>query len=143
MNNYPKLQVVMLSALLAGCATSREDGAKIPLDSDPRVGEEVQQVCFVRNLDSWQNVDNDRRAVILKMNNRETFKLKLSGSCEPDLAMSRLAVKTRPGSSCFSRGDRVKTDGDLSRGYGSGCTIMSIHKWDAGAVRKTDQNAKQ
>ncbi len=136
MKEYLIFPMVMVPMLLAGCATSQEDEAKIPLDSDPRVGEEVSQVCFVRNLDSWQNVDNDRRAVILKMNNRETFKLKLSGNCEPDWAMTHLAVVTPLESGCFSRGDKVKTDGDMSRGYGSGCTIMSIHKWDAEAVRK-------
>ena len=132
-----------LPVLLTGCATSQDDKAKIPLDSDPRVGEEVSQVCFVQNLDSWQNVDNDRRAVILKMINRETYKLKLSGSCDPDFAMTRLAVKTHGGSNCFSRGDIVKTDGDVSRGHGSGCVVMSIHKWDATAAGKTEKQAEQ
>ena len=139
MKDYLMILLFMVSALLTGCATTQDDKAKIPLDSDPRVGEEVQQVCFIRDLDGWQNVDNDSKAVILRMRNGETFKLKLSGSCDPDFAMSHLAVKTRRGSSCFSPGDKVKTDGDLSSGYGSGCIVTSIHKWDAKAVSKTEK----
>jgi hypothetical protein len=139
MKDYLMILLFMVSALLTGCATSQDDKAKIPLDSDPRVGEEVQQVCFTRDLDGWQSVDNDRKAVILRMNNGETFKLKLIGGCDPRSADLNLAVKTSTGSGCFSPGDKVKTDGDLSRGDGPGCKVTSIHKWDAKAVSKTEK----
>ena len=131
--------MIVLPALLAGCASTRGETAKTPLDSDPRVGEEVRQVCFTRNLDSWQNVDSDRRAVILKMNNRDTYKLKLGGGCDPEWAMLHLAIETRVGSSCFSRGDRIKTDGDTSRGYGTACTILGINRWNPDAVKPAEQ----
>jgi hypothetical protein len=139
MKDYLIILLFMVSALLTACATTQDDKAKIPLDSDPRVGEEVQLVCFVRDLDGWQNVDNDPKAVILRMNNRETFKLKLRGSCYPNFANLSLAVKTRSRSGCFSPGDKVKTDGDVSAGSGPGCTVTSIHKWDAKAVSKTEK----
>src|SRR5210317_1935923 len=132
------IRVFVVSALLTGCATTQDDKAKIPLDSDPRVGEEVQQVCFVRDLDGWQNVDNDRKAVILRMRNRETFKLKLVGSCDPGFANLHLAVDTSPGTGCFSAGYKVKTGGEASRGYGL-CKITSIHRWDAMALSKTEK----
>jgi hypothetical protein len=131
--------LIMVPVLLAACASTPDDSTEIPLDSDPRIGEEVNQVCFARNLDSWQNVDNDGRAVILKMNNRETFKATLSGVCEPDWATVGIAVITRPGSNCISRGDRLKTDGDTARGYGSACTISHIYKWNPDAVSQPEQ----
>ena len=139
MKEYLIILLFMVSALLTGCATTQDDKAKIPLDSDPRVGEEVQQVCFIRDLDGWQNVDNDRKAVILRMNNGDTFKLKLIGGCDPGFADLNLVVKTSSGSGCYSPGDKVKTDGDISRGYGSECKVTSIHKWDAQAVSKTEK----
>ena len=142
MKDYLTTLLFMLSALLTGCATTQDEKAKIPLDSDPRVGEEVQKVCFVRDLEGWQNVDNDPKAVILRMKNRETFKLKLIGGCYPGMASLNLAVETSPGSSCFSPGDKVRTDGDLSSGYGSGCKVTSIHKWDAQAVSKTEKSGQ-
>jgi len=129
----------MLPLLLAGCASSMDDRVEIPLDSDPRVGEKVNQVCFSRNIDSWYNVDNDRYAVVVVMNNRDTYKLKLSGGCDPDWAMSHLAVITRTGSGCYSRGDRVRTDATTSRGHGSVCTIVGINKWDSKAVNRTER----
>ena len=84
-------------------------------------------------------MDNDSKAVILRMNNSETFKLKLIGGCDPSIFDLGLRVKTIPGSGCFSPGDKVKTDGDVSRGYGSRCKVTSIHKWDAQAVSKTEK----
>ena len=131
--------VLMLPVLLIGCASTGDDTAKVALDSDPRVGEEVNQVCFIRNIDSWQNVDNDRRAVIVRMNNKDTYKLRLGGGCDPEWAMLHLGIGTRAGSSCFSRGDRIKTDGDTSRGYGTACNILGINKWDPDAVKPADQ----
>jgi len=139
MKDYLIILLFMVSALLTGCATTQDDKAKIPLDSDPRVGEEVQQVCFTRDLDGWQNVDNDRKAVILRMNNGKTFMLKLRGGCDPTFADLRLAVKTT-GSGCFSPGDKVKTDGAVPGHSGSECIVASIHKWDAKAVTKTEKS---
>ena len=125
----------LLPVLLAGCASVSEDKAGIPLDSDPRIGAEVNQVCFTRNIHSWNKVDNDRQALILEMNNRETYKLKLGGGCDPDWAMVQIAVITRGGANCFSSGDRIRTDGDMR---GMACMILKINKWDADAASQTN-----
>lgn len=130
--------LVVLSLYIAGCAT-REDKVVIPLDSDPRIGEEVQQVCFTRSIDSWNDVDNDRNAVIIRMNNRDYYKLKISGGCDPQWAMSTIAVITRGASNCYSRGDRIKTDADPFHGYGSACVITGINKWNPDAVQQSEQ----
>ncbi len=140
MKNPAKILMLAVPVLLAGCASP--DKVDIPLDSDPRVGVEVRQVCFTRNIDSWNDVDNDRYAVVLKMNNREYYKLKLSGGCDPQWAMSHLAVITRVGSSCYTRGDRVKTDGDPFRGSGTACVITQINKWDPDAVKRSEQQSE-
>jgi hypothetical protein len=143
MKVYLMILLFIVSALLTGCATSQGDKAKIPLDSDPRVGAEVQQVCFTHELDGWQNVDNDPKAVIMRMNNSNTFKLKLSASCHPTLSDAGLAIKTSTRSGCFSPGDKVMTSGmppGYNSGFGSGCIVTSIHKWDAKAVSKTEKS---
>lgn len=137
MKNFTKILLLVLPMLVAGCATTEK--IEIPLDSDPRIGEEVKQVCFTRSIDSWSDVDNDRNAVVIKMNNRDYYKLKLSGGCDPQWAMSRIAVITRGGSNCYTRGDRVKTDGDPFRGGGTACVITAINKWDPDAVKKAEQ----
>jgi len=134
--------LMIISPVLFGCASAPDNRVEIPLDSDPRIGEEVTQVCLHHDLDSWNNVDNDRKAVIIKMKNRDTYKLILSGSCDPYWSDSRMAVIAGGGSNCFSRGDRIKTDGDLSQGRGSGCTISKIHKWNPDAVKQAEQQPK-
>jgi hypothetical protein len=136
------LLAVLLPAYMAGCA-SQEEKVVIPLDNDPRVGEEVRQICFTRSIDSWSDVDNDRNAVILRMNVKDYYKLKISPGCDPQWAMSRIAVISRPGSGCLSRGDRIKTDADPFRGRGMACVITAINKWDPDAVKKTDQQAAE
>ena len=134
--------MIISPVLFVGCASAPDNRVEIPLDSDPRIGEEVAQVCLHRDLDSWNNVDNDRKAVIIKMKNRDTYKLKLSGSCDPYWSDMRMVVVAGGGSNCFSRGDRIKTDGDPSQGHGSGCTISNINKWNPDAVKQAEQQPK-
>ena len=137
LNKLLAKSVSLLAPLLAGCASATVE--KVPLDSDPRIGEKVSQVCFTRNIHSWDNVDNDRNAVILKMTNREAYKLKLSVGCDPDWAMSHIAVISRGGANCYSAGDRIVSDATRSQGYGSACTITRVNKWDAEALKPTGQ----
>lgn len=142
MNKSLMILAAMTPLYLGGCA-SQEEKVLIPLDSDPRVGDEVRQVCFTRNIDSWNDVDNDRNAVVIRMNNRDYYKLSLSGGCDPQWAMSHLAVITRIGSNCYTRGDRVKTDGDSFRGYASACVITKINKWDPDAAKPAEKTTGQ
>ncbi|MGD9265733.1 MAG: DUF6491 family protein [Lysobacterales bacterium] len=131
----------LLPAYLAGCA-SQEEKVVIPLDNDPRIGEEVKQVCFTSSVRSWSDVDNDRHGIILVMNNRDEYKLKLTPGCDPQWAMSRMAIISRHGS-CLSRGDRIKTDGDMAPRYAPGCTITRINKWDRDAAKKSKQQVEE
>jgi hypothetical protein len=132
--------VILLPVCLAGCA-SQEEKVVIPLDNDPRIGEEVQQICFASNVNSWSDVDNDRHAVILRMNVKDYYKLKITPGCDPQWAMSTIALVRRGGSNCYSRGDRIKTDADPFRGYGTACMITKINKWDPDAVKMTKKQA--
>lgn len=143
MNNLVKTLTVVFALSLGACSSTEDDKVKVPLDNDPRIGETVSQVCFTRNIDSWKSVDNDRNALVVEMNNRQQYKLKLSGGCDPDLAMMRVAVITRSASSCFSRGDKIKTDGDLASGYGSACTIIAINQWNPSALDDQEESSQE
>jgi hypothetical protein len=134
--NYMTGLAVVLPMLLTACASSVDKQAETSLDPDPRVGKEVNQLCFARSVSSWRSVDNDRNAVILVMSNRDEYKLKISPGCDPDWAMSHIAIIKRGGSSCYARGDRIKTDADSLRGMGTACTIFTINKWNPDAANK-------
>jgi hypothetical protein len=131
---------ILLPVYMAGCA-SQEEKVVIPLDNDPRIGDEVRRVCFTSSVRSWKDVDNDRRGLILVMNNRDEYKLKLSPGCDPQWAMSNIAIFSRNGS-CLARGDRIKTDADMSR-FAPGCTVTAINEWDPDAVKKAEQQAAE
>jgi hypothetical protein len=134
--------VFLLPAYLAGCA-SQEEKVVIPLDNDPRIGEEVQQLCFTGNINSWSEVDNDRHAVILRKSVKDYYKLKITPGCDPQWAMSTIALISRPSSPCLTRGDRIKTDADPFRGLGSACIITRINKWDPDAAKPTEQQPEE
>ena len=141
MRKYSPFVMTLLAAWLAGCATSG-DTPTIPLDSDPRVGDNVPQVCFTSSISSWSDVDNDENAVIIKVHNRDYYKLSISGGCDPQWARSHIAVIRRGGSNCLIRGDRIKTDGDAFMGYGSACIIRAINRWDPDAAKTIEKQGE-
>ena len=144
MERHTLLPLLLFTALLSACGATDNEQEKVSLDNDPRVGDKVSQVCFVSNIRGWKPVDNDRNSLVVTMSNRDEYKLKLSGSCDPNLAMMTTAIIPRGGSTCFQRGDKVKTDGDLSKGFGSGCTIMSVNKWDPDAlIKQAEKEAEE
>ena len=118
------------AALLLGCASSSEQAkTRFDKDNDPRVGEEVSQVCYARNISGWSNVDNDDNALIVNIRNKETYKVALIGGCNPDRAINKVAVITRGANGCMSAGDKLSTDSQLNKQ--ASCTIRGIYEWNA------------
>ena len=117
-----------LVALLTGCASSSEQAkSRYDKNHDPRVGEEVGQVCHTRSIRGWSNVDNDRDALLVHLNNNRTYKVSLIGACDPDWAMIEIAVITRTGLGCMGTGDRIVTDAQPERR--TSCSISRINEW--------------
>lgn len=139
MNRKLSAVLLALTVSMAGCSSTGDENT-VSVENDPRIGEEVSQACFTRNISGWAPVDNDNKALIAVMRGNEHYKVDLSGPCDPDLAMMRIAIQSRPGSSCLSRGDKIKTDGDLSRGYGTACTVTRIYEWDPDALDAVEEN---
>ncbi|WP_440874112.1 DUF6491 family protein [Thalassotalea sp. PLHSN55] len=119
--------LVLSSITLFSCASTDADEPMVSVENDPRIGEEVNQACFIRSINGWSNVDNDDKALIVTLSRRNQFKLNLSGPCDANWAMYRIAIIGKTGSSCIQRGDRVKTDADTMRGLS--CMITSINEW--------------
>ena len=124
-----KLSVLLsITAFVMGCASSSEQGQiQYDKNNDPRVGEQVRQICHSRSVSGWSSVDNDRNALLMHMGNNETYKVSLIGACDPDWAMMGIAVISRGGSSCISAGDKIVTDAQPKRR--SACSISRIYQW--------------
>ncbi|OUS23227.1 hypothetical protein A9Q98_15875 [Thalassotalea sp. 42_200_T64] len=129
-----KSVVFFAVALLSACAAT--DNPKQEKAPDIRLGEEVNQICFNRNMDGWRPLEDDNKALIVFDRRRQAYKLDLIGTCDPQWAMLRIATISRGNSSCLSRGDKVITDADMSRH--DSCTIMKIHKWHPEKLQDED-----
>lgn len=134
-----------LVALLAGCASSdKQAEARFDKNNDPRVGEEVRQVCYTRSISGWSDVDNDRDALLVHLGNNRSYKVSLVGACDPDWAMIGIGVISRTGSGCMGTGDRIVTDAQPERR--SACSINRIYEWHADAgkeAKNTDSSAEK
>jgi len=123
MNNLTKILITASMLVLIGCsATSEENQATKVTKKSPRQGEEVQRIC---NINGWSN--GERNSLIVHKSKRESFKLTLIGMCDAEWAFSKIATSSISGRDCITRGDKIATDANGSRG--ATCTVMKIHQW--------------
>ena len=123
MNNLIKILIAGCMVLLIGCSTTPVDNqAKTVKKISPRQGEEVQRVC---NINGWSN--GERNSLIVHNSKHESYKLSLIGMCDAEWAFSKIAMSSNFGRDCITRGDKIATDANSSRG--ATCTVMKIHKW--------------
>jgi len=124
---YLKFGLLVSCFFISSCASTNTEEVLVSVENDPRIGDKVQQACFINSINSWSNVDNDHNALLIHMNSRQKYKLNLAGTCDADWAIYRIAIIGKSGSACVQRGDRLRTDANTMRGMS--CTIMSINKW--------------
>lgn len=123
---------VLSTLILAGCASSVSLSEKqAELLSDPRVGAEVNKVCFSRSIDGFR--ENHRGSVVLTRGVSDHFLVLVSGCPSLDRAQSiGLANKT----SCLRRSDRLEVSDSVFSPSGSfpgvpdSCFIDSIFEWN-------------
>jgi len=126
---------------MVSCASTEREEALVSVENDPRIGEKVQQACFINSIRSWSNVANDNNALLIHMNRKQMFKLNLTGTCDADWAIYRIAIIGKTGSACVQRGDKLTTDANTMRGMS--CTIMSINKWHPEKLEQQNNAAKE
>ena len=133
-----------LAGLLAACATPGEKDASMSENwmEDPRLGEEVNRICFASNIDSFSRATD--RTVILERGVNDYFLVETFGTClDLDRAQS---IGIDSFSSCLTRGDALYASDSAftlqSRGEipPQRCIVKSIHAWnpDAAEPAETD-----
>lgn len=112
------LATFWLTALLTACASSeRADDIRNGV-----AGDEVNSICFTRQINSWQEFDD--RSIILERGRNDYYKVDLAGSCMPRDAFVGLQFHSRSGI-CLNVGDEIDFPDDRA----PSCTIRRIHEW--------------
>ena len=118
----PAVRAAMLAAALAD--------EKPPTGPDPRLGPEVNNICFARNINGWKEIKGDDRAVLLETGVNNWYRVELAGSCRyRDFRFAQsIGIESRPGGGCITRGDVILVNG--GGGFVNRCFITKINKWD-------------
>ncbi|MDZ7626955.1 MAG: DUF6491 family protein [Parvularculaceae bacterium] len=108
--------------------------------ADPRLGAEVDRLCFARDIRNFRTIDKEDDAVLLERGVNDWYKATLSGACNFNqlrFAQS-VAIDERPRGGCITRGDvLVFSDsafGDFRFPNATRCIIAEIYRWDPQAV---------
>lgn len=133
-----KMQTLLVSALalssITACA-STEAGEREPRGiaayaNDPRLGEQVNKICFAHSIDGFNGLDE--RTVILSDGPRKKYIAETFGPCHDLDYAWEIALSSH--SSCLRDNDKLI----ITRGAGvpnsdpitRTCYIKNIYKWD-------------
>lgn len=141
MNVHPILAASAL-LVLAGCATDDATTKTAEAETvDPRRGDEVDRLCFARNINGFG--ETTRNSVVVSEGLDQYLVETFRGCFDLDDAQS-LAIDSSL--SCLTRGDRITgfdsvfgPDNTRPRSYA--CTVKAIYEWDdeAEAAPETEE----
>ncbi len=128
----------LASAVLLGAGAIAAEGdqkEETPAEAedaaaDPRLGPEVDSICFGRSINGWKTVEGHGDAVLLEKGVNDWFLVEVSGNCRAqDFKFAQtIGIETRPAGGCVRRGDYilVETVGRTA----SRCFIQRIYEWN-------------
>lgn len=127
------------SAALAAAAAGEDDKQSGP---DPRLGKEVDRICFQRTINGWRAVKGEDNVVLLERGVNNWYRVELLGACRSSLFRSAIAIgiDSRPGGGCVTRGDRILVED--SPGFTQSCVITNMYEWDEKAADDGDDHGE-
>lgn len=138
-----KYQVVFaaMTMLLAACATATAaptEPKKSSWETDERLGEKVDKICFGANIDGFKQTT---RTSVVVSEGRDDFLLETYRGCFDLSSAGSLALENR--GSCLRKGDRIRPfqsafgPGNVDSRAGS-CLIKAIYEWDRAEADESD-----
>lgn len=130
---YFALAAAAVAAVTFGAAGTALSGEK---EVDPRLGEEVDRICFSRDIDGFRTIDDEDDAVLLERGVNDWYRAALSGPCNYNALRfaQSVAIDDRPRGGCVTRGDALvfsdSAFGDFRFPNATRCIIVEIHRWD-------------
>lgn len=122
---------------LGACATDGTSRTENIADllTDPRVGEQVNNICFTRGIDGFS--DTGKHSVVLRRGVRDEY-LVVTKFC-PDLQFAQ-SIGIDKSDSCLRRQDDIRVfrsvfpQSELDAPGFNRCFVDAIYKWDDDAV---------
>ncbi|MCI4644513.1 MAG: DUF6491 family protein [Hyphomonadaceae bacterium] len=133
--------------VLGACATTDSDAPSskeaflAELMEDPRVGEEVDRICFTGNIDGFGNTT--KRSVVVSVSPTRDYVITTFTRCS-DLDHAQSLAFDDFGA-CLSRGDKILP---FSSAFGPssadapilGCQVDKIYEWDKDAEAEAEED---
>ncbi len=137
----PFIVLTIAGLTLMACASTSgsDDKALQELLNDPRVDEQVDRICFNRNIDGFSM--NARRSVVLRKGVRDKYLVTVSGGC-PSLRYAQ-SIGIDSNTSCIGPGDSlIVSESAFSLDDGGigpdRCFINRIYNWNEDAKPMDD-----
>ncbi|MFZ5618983.1 MAG: DUF6491 family protein [Pseudomonadota bacterium] len=134
--------LAILTALVSGAALAEEEKA-----ADPRQGEEVDRICFGRDINNFKAIKGEDDAILLERGVNDWYKATLIGACsyrELNWAQS-VAIEQHPAGGCVTSGDYLifsrSAFGDFSFPNATRCAISEIYEWNPKAAENGEAEA--
>jgi hypothetical protein len=123
------------AALLSGSALAGEEAAK----PDPRIGAEVDKICFARDINGWKEIEGEDNVVLLEEGVNDWYRVELAGGCPSRLFRFAhwIGIDQRPSGGCVRSGDTiiVRDGANFTRR----CHITRINEWNDDLPPPTDE----
>ena len=141
-----KMIKTILPCLIAGIAVTayaQTASAETAEDVDPRIGSEVDRICFRSTINSWRTVDDLDDTVLLQKGVNDWYYVELRGGCSNRILRTALAIGIdgRPSGSCVTRGDVIVVG--ENRAAKRRCFIQRMYQWDDDAEFAADETEAQ
>ncbi|MEQ3747483.1 MAG: DUF6491 family protein [Henriciella sp.] len=130
-----KHQIVFaaMTFILAACATARdgsEEPKKMSWETDERLGERVDKICFGSNIDGFKQTT---RTSVVVSEGRNDYLIETYRGCFDLSSAGSLSLENR--GACLRKGDRIRpfqsAFGPSTQDFHTDtCLIKAIYEWD-------------
>lgn len=138
-----KRTVLGLAATIGAMGFSTPGFAKDDDAADPRIGEEVNRICFRPNINGWRTVGGLDDVILLQQGVNDWYYVELLGPCPNRVLRSaiQIGIESLPGPSCITRGDVIIVRD--TPGLERRCNVQRMYKWDDDAVAPEEASEKE
>lgn len=135
--------ILTASAVLMTAAAPVMAEEEAETAADPRIGKEVNRICFPRNINGWKSVKGEDNVVLLEEGVNDWYRVEVSGACPERVFRFAhvIGIDSSPAGGCVRRGDIILVED--TGGFARRCFIQRIYEWDDKAPAPGEEDAEE